>query len=79
MVDIFYFIDGEHALNSQYAETIGVKLEDTLLSLFDTGEQALEILKLLSENAIDIVVIDSVAGLVPGWKLREILIVMLVN
>ena len=36
------FIDAEHALNSQYAETIGVKLEDTLLSQPDTGEQALE-------------------------------------
>ena len=65
------FIDAEHALNSQYAETIGVKLEDTLLSQPDTGEQALEICEILvRSNAIDVVVIDSVAALVPRVEIE---------
>ena len=65
------FIDAEHALNSQYAETIGVKLEDTLLSQPDTGEQALEICEtLVRSNAIDVVVIDSVAALVPRVEIE---------
>ena len=65
------FIDAEHALNSQYAETIGVKLEDTLLSQPDTGEQALEICEtLIRSNAIDVVVIDSVAALVPRQEIE---------
>ena len=65
------FIDAEHALNSQYAETIGVKLEDTLLSQPDTGEQALEICEtLVRSNAVDVVVIDSVAALVPRVEIE---------
>ena len=65
------FIDAEHALNSQYAESIGVKLEDTLLSQPDTGEQALEICEtLVRSNAIDVVVIDSVAALVPRVEIE---------
>jgi len=65
------FIDAEHALNSQYAESIGIKLEDTLLSQPDTGEQALEICEtLVRSNAIDVVVIDSVAALVPRVEIE---------
>src|SRR6202521_5015122 len=60
------FIDAEHALDPVYAGHIGVKTEDLLISQPDTGEQALEIVDLLVRSgAVDVVVIDSVAALVP--------------
>ena len=60
------FIDAEHALDPDYAQKIGVKIEDLLLSQPDTGEQALEILEtLVRSNAVDVIVIDSVAALTP--------------
>ncbi len=60
------FVDAEHALDPSYARKLGVKLEDLLVSQPDTGEQALEIVEtLVRSNAIDVVVIDSVAALVP--------------
>ncbi len=60
------FIDAEHALDPVYAKNLGVDIEDLLLSQPDTGEQALEICDaLVKSNAISIVVIDSVAALVP--------------
>ncbi|MFN0245080.1 MAG: recombinase RecA [Planctomycetota bacterium] len=60
------FVDAEHALDPSYARKLGVKLDDLLISQPDTGEQALEIVEtLVRSNAIDIVVIDSVAALVP--------------
>ena len=60
------FIDAEHALDPVYAKNLGVNLEELLLSQPDTGEQALEICDaLVKSNAISIVVIDSVAALVP--------------
>ncbi|MHC5246947.1 recombinase RecA [Enterococcus sp. LJL120] len=60
------FIDAEHALDPQYAAKLGVNIDDLLLSQPDTGEQGLEIADaLVSSGAIDIVVIDSVAALVP--------------
>ena len=60
------FIDAEHALDVEYARKLGVKVEELLLSQPDTGEQALEIADLLVRSgAVDIVVIDSVAALVP--------------
>ncbi|MBV7391419.1 MULTISPECIES: recombinase RecA [Enterococcus] len=60
------FIDAEHALDPQYAEKLGVKIDDLLLSQPDTGEQGLEIADaLVSSGAVDIIVIDSVAALVP--------------
>lgn len=60
------FIDAEHALDPKYAEKVGVNIDDLLLSQPDTGEQGLEIADaLVSSGAIDIVVIDSVAALVP--------------
>jgi recombination protein RecA len=60
------FIDAEHALDVQYARKLGVKTEDLLISQPDSGEQALEIAEILvRSNAVDMVVVDSVAALVP--------------
>jgi recombination protein RecA len=60
------FVDAEHALDPAYARKLGVKLDDLLVSQPDTGEQALEIVEtLVRSNAIDVIVIDSVAALVP--------------
>ena len=60
------FVDAEHALDPSYAEKIGVKINDLLISQPDTGEQALEIVEtLVRSGAVDVVVIDSVAALVP--------------
>ncbi len=65
------FIDAEHALDPEYAAKIGVKLGDLLISQPDTGEQALEIVEtLVRSNAVDIVVIDSVAALVPRAEIE---------
>jgi recombination protein RecA len=65
------FIDAEHALDVNYARRLGVKIEDLLVSQPDTGEQALEIADvLLRSGAIDIVVIDSVAALVPRAEIE---------
>src|SRR6266550_34796 len=59
------FIDAEHALDPEYAAKIGVKLNDLLISQPDTGEQALEICEtLVRSNAVNVVVVDSVAALV---------------
>ena len=60
------FVDAEHALDPSYARKLGVKLDDLLVSQPDCGEQALEIVEtLVRSNAVDVVVIDSVAALVP--------------
>ena len=60
------FIDAEHALDPQYAGRIGVKTEELLISQPDTGEQALEIVEVLVRSgAVDVIVVDSVAALVP--------------
>ena len=60
------FIDAEHALDPQYAQRIGVNIDELLVSQPDTGEQALEIVEVLVRSqAIDVIVIDSVAALVP--------------
>lgn len=65
------FIDAEHALDPNYAEKLGLKIEDMLVSQPDSGEQALEITEsLIRSNAIDVVVIDSVAALVPKAELE---------
>src|SRR5437879_1877174 len=59
------FVDAEHALDPLYASRIGVKIDDLLISQPDTGEQALEIVEVLvRSNAVDVIVIDSVAALV---------------
>lgn len=60
------FVDAEHALDTVYAKKIGVQLDDLLVSQPDTGEQALEIVDMLvRSNAVDIIVVDSVAALTP--------------
>lgn len=65
------FIDAEHALDINYARALGVKTEELLISQPDSGEQALEIAEtLVRSNAVDIVVIDSVAALVPRAELE---------
>ena len=65
------FVDAEHALDINYARRLGVNVEDLLVSQPDTGEQALEIADLLLRSgAIDLVVIDSVAALVPRAELE---------
>ncbi len=65
------FIDAEHALDPTYAKTVGVNLDELLISQPDTGEQALEIAEMLvRSNAVDIVVIDSVAALVPRAEIE---------
>ncbi len=65
------FIDAEHALDPQWAEILGVKLDDLLISQPDTGEQALEITEtLIRSGGVDIIVIDSVAALVPRAEIE---------
>jgi recombination protein RecA len=65
------FIDAEHALDIDYAKKLGVDVESLLVSLPDTGEQALEICEILVRSgAIDVVVIDSVAALVPKAEIE---------
>ncbi|MBT9155583.1 MAG: Protein RecA [Firmicutes bacterium] len=65
------FIDAEHALDPSYARKIGVNLEDLLVSQPDTGEQALEIAEaLVRSGAVDVVVVDSVAALVPRAEIE---------
>ncbi len=65
------FVDAEHALDPSYAEKLGVNINDLLVSQPDTGEQALEITDLLvRSNAVDIVVVDSVAALTPKAEIE---------
>src|SRR3989339_26542 len=65
------FIDAEHALDPEYASKIGVDIKELLISQPDTGEQSLEIVEtLVRSNAVDVVVIDSVAALVPRAEIE---------
>jgi recombination protein RecA len=65
------FVDAEHALDPIYASRIGVNIDELLISQPDTGEQALEIVEVLvRSNAIDVIVIDSVAALVPKAEIE---------
>ncbi len=65
------FIDAEHALDPQWAQILGVKLDNLLISQPDTGEQALEIAEtLIRSGGIDVIVIDSVAALVPRAEIE---------
>ncbi|MEI7895336.1 MAG: recombinase RecA, partial [Myxococcales bacterium] len=65
------FIDAEHALDPTYARRLGVKVDDLLVSQPDYGEQALEIADMLvRSNAVDIIVVDSVAALVPKAEIE---------
>ena len=65
------FIDAEHALDPQYAEKLGVQMDDLIMSQPDTGEQALEVAEMLVRSgAIDVLVIDSVAALTPKAEIE---------
>ncbi|HEU4694148.1 MAG TPA: recombinase RecA, partial [Vicinamibacterales bacterium] len=65
------FVDAEHALDAQYAQKLGVALENLLVSQPDHGEQALEIVEvLIRSNSVDVVVVDSVAALVPKAEIE---------
>lgn len=65
------FVDAEHALDPDYAQRIGVKIDDLLISQPDSGEQALEIVEtLVRSNGVDVVVIDSVAALTPKAEIE---------
>ncbi len=65
------FIDAEHALDIQYARKLGIDVDDLLVSQPDTGEQALEIAEvLIRSNAVDVIVVDSVAALVPRAEIE---------
>ena len=65
------FVDAEHALDPTYARALGVNIDDMLISQPDTGEQALEITEaLVRSGAIDVVVVDSVAALVPRAEIE---------
>jgi len=68
---IVAFVDAEHALDISYAKRLGVKAEDLLISQPDTGEQALEIAEMLVRSgAVDVLVVDSVAALVPRAEIE---------
>lgn len=65
------YVDAEHALDPDYAKKIGVRVDELLISQPDTGEQALEIVEtLVRSNAVDVIVIDSVAALVPKAEIE---------
>ena len=65
------FVDAEHALDPDYARKIGVRVDELLISQPDTGEQALDIVEtLVRSNAVDVIVIDSVAALVPKAEIE---------
>src|SRR5215204_2305426 len=65
------FVDAEHALDIQYAQKLGVNLQDLLISQPDTGEQALEIVDSLTRSgAVDLIVVDSVAALTPKAEIE---------
>jgi len=65
------FVDAEHALDPEYAKKIGVNVDELLISQPDTGEQALDIVEtLVRSNAVDVIVIDSVAALVPKAEIE---------
>lgn len=71
MGGIAAFVDAEHALDPDYAAKIGIKVKDMLISQPDTGEQALEIVEtLVRSNAVDVIVVDSVAALVPQKEIE---------
>jgi recombination protein RecA len=65
------FIDAEHAMDPEWAKTLGIKLDDLLISQPDTGEQALEITEtLIRSGGVDLIVVDSVAALVPKSEIE---------
>lgn len=68
---IVAFVDAEHALDIQYAKRLGVQIEDLLMSQPDGGEQALEVVEtLVRSSAVDLIIVDSVAALVPKQEIE---------
>lgn len=68
------FVDAEHAIDPDYAERLGVNIDELILSQPDSGEQALEIVEMLAESgALDLIVVDSVAALVPQAELDGVM------
>ena len=68
------FVDAEHAIDPDYAAKLGVNIDELILSQPDSGEQALEIVEMLAESgALDIIVVDSVAALVPQAELDGVM------
>ncbi|NCF74871.1 MAG: recombinase RecA [Xanthomonadaceae bacterium] len=68
---IVAFVDAEHALDPKYAKKIGINIDELLISQPDTGEQALEIVEtLIRSNAVDVIIVDSVAALVPKSEIE---------
>ncbi len=68
------YIDAEHSIDPEYAKKLGVNIDDLILSQPDSGEQALEICEMLAEsNALDLIVVDSVAALVPQAELDGVM------
>jgi recombination protein RecA len=68
------FVDAEHAIDPEYAAKLGVNIDDLILSQPDSGEQALEIVEMLAQSgAIDIIIVDSVAALVPQAELDGVM------
>ncbi len=68
------FIDAEHAIDPEYARRLGVNVDELILSQPDNGEQALEIVEMLAKsNAIDVIIVDSVAALVPQAELDGVM------
>src|ERR687886_1854915 len=66
------FVDAEHALDAAYAQKLGVEIDNLLVSQPDNGEQALEIVEvLIRSNGVDVVVVDSVAALVPKAEIES--------
>ncbi len=68
------YVDAEHAIDPNYAEKLGVNIDELILSQPDSGEQALEIVEMLAQSgAIDIIIVDSVAALVPQAELDGVM------
>ena len=68
------YIDAEHSIDPDYAKKLGVNIDDLILSQPDSGEQALEICEMLAQsNALDLIVVDSVAALVPQAELDGVM------
>lgn len=68
------YVDAEHAIDPEYAQKLGVDIDELILSQPDSGEQALEIVEMLAKsNAIDVVIVDSVAALVPQAELDGVM------
>ncbi len=68
------YVDAEHAIDPEYAEKLGVNIDELILSQPDSGEQALEIVEMLANSgAIDIIIVDSVAALVPQQELDGVM------